>query len=524
MAVAGTAALVVLGAGSLALGLVQRATDQVYTEAMVAPTGPSPLSSFLYPTNPVANSVSALTAPGLMKVGPNGLPVRGLAASFREEDGGARWAFTLPRSGRWSDGAALTTRDVGFTLAVLQTPGFSNSALSAPWVGVSLEASSYWSGVFVLPGPAPSFAATAELPILPQAPYHDRPLLYLRQGGRPTGSFAPSAGPFRVIANTADQVVLKRNSRYLPVPHLSGFVIQLEPSSAAVHTLLARGLVDGWLAETSKELSGLPAGLVRQKILTYAFVELLFNESSAPLGEVAVRQAVAASLDRSRVIANVLPGLGRPQYGPLPESISWAKLGPGSLAPLESPSRLLEAAGFQREGPLGHFARGGKPLTLRLSVPDVEPLPQVAADLAAQLEAAGIPVTVAVYPLASFVAGHLAKGDYQMALVGFDNGPSPDLASLFGVGGDPGQSMDFSQAPADPILNHELDQLATANSPASRTAAYREVASRLQADMPAVFLYTPQVVYVHLPTAHTPGLSPVGDPDQLFQGVADWST
>lgn len=517
----GILALLLTGMGSLALGVAQRSTHQVFTEALVAPTGPSPLSSFLFPTNSVASTVSALTAPGLMRVGSSGQPVLGLASSFRKEAGGTRWAFTLPRGGRWSDGAPLTTRDVGFTLAVLQTTGFANSALAAPWVGVSLRASSYWSGVFVLPGPAPNFPATAELPILPQAPYHDRPSAYIHRGGRPTGRFPPSAGPFTVVANTPDQVVLSRNPRYRPQPHLSRFVIQLEPDPAAVDSLLAKGQVDGWLAETPQELSGLPPGLVKRRILTYSFVEMLFNEGRPPLNSMAVRQAIAAVVNRAEVVSKALHGLGRPQYGPLPDSIAWASLRGSPVATRESPATLMASAGYQRSGPLGYFSHGGRPLTLTLSVPDVQPLPQVASALAAQLQSAGLPVTVRTHAAAGYVGGQLAKGDFQMAVVGFDNGPTPDLASLFGAV--PGGSTNLSQAPTDPILNHQLDQLSTAKGGASRAAAYREVVLRLHADMPAVFLYTPEVVFVHVPTAHTPRVTAIGDPGQLFAGVAAWT-
>ena len=518
-----TAALLMVGAAELAMGVAQQASNQVYTEALVAPPGPSDLSAVLDPTSPVASMVGALTAPGLMVPGPGGGPRLGLANSFKPEDGGARWSFTLPRDGRWSDGAPITTRDVGFTLAVMQAPGFPNPSLAAPWVGISLVASSYWSGTFILPGPAPNFPSTAELPILPQASYHDQPRRYLTAGLRPTGFFPPAAGPFRVAANLPDQVELQRNPNYQPRPHISRFVIQLEPSAAAVDAQLAKGKVDGWLLATSSELSGLPAGVVRQRILTYSFVELLFNQSSSPLAEAPVRQAVAALVNRSQIIARALPGLGRPQFGPLPDSIGWAATAPLRRAPASAATQLLASAGYRRTPPLGLYESGGRPLQLRLAVPAMEPLPKVAQALASQLGRAGILVTVNQYPTESFISAHLSPGAFEMALVGFDNGPTLDLAALFGASGAPGGASNLGQAPADPILVHAIDQLATAGSAASRVAAYHVVVRQLALEMPAVFLYTPELVYAHLATVHTPGMPQVGDPAELFQGVAEWS-
>lgn len=467
--------------------------------------------------------VTTLTQPGLLRSGPGGRPILGLAASWREEQGGRRWAFTLPRQGHWSDGRPITTRDVGFTLAVLQTPGFPNPTLAAPWTGVSMDATSFWSGVFVLPSPAPNFSKTAELPILPYFAYQDQPRRFLAQP-RPTAGLPPSAGPFRVVSNSATKVVLTRNSEYRPRPRLSGFVLQLEPTVATVDAQLARGTVDGWLVSTPQELAGLPKGVIRHRTLTYSFVELLFNESSGPLARAGVREAIAASVSRDRLIGAGLQGMADPQYGPLPDSIGWARLARGALGSYPSPAQLLGSAGYRQTQPLGYLDSRGHPLKLRLSVPNLEPLPQVARALAEQLSSEGLPVTVQVESAAGFVSGRLAKGEFQLALVGFDNGPGANLATFFGTAGVSGQSLDFSQAPVDPILAHELDQLATANSSSGRAAAYLEVARRLRSDLPAVFLYTPAVVYVHTPAAHTPGLPAVGDPTQVFQDVLNWGT
>ncbi len=510
-----------MGGGALILGVLQQGANQVFTEGLVAPTGPSPLSSLLDPTSPVATMVASLSAPGLTKPGPAGSPRLGLASSFRAGANGSRWSFTLPRGGRWSDGAPITTRDVGFTLAVMQAADFPDPSLAAPWLGITLEANSFWSGTFILPGPAPNFATTAELPILPEAPYHDQPGRYLREGLRPTGPFPPAAGPFDLAANLPDQVVLARNPNYQPRPHISRFVIQLEPSAAAVGAQMAAGKVDGWLLATSSELQDLPHGVVREHILTYSFVELLFNQSSPPLGDAAIRRAVAAVVDRGKLIASAVPGMARPQFGPLPDSISWAAGITPRGHPAASVGQLLASAGYRRTPPVGLYEADGRPLQLRLAVPDLEPLTAVAHALAGQLAAAGITVSVAEYPAESFLTDQLSKGQFQMALVGFDNGPTLDISGLFGGGGTGG--ADLGQGAADPILTHAIDQLATATSLPGRIAAYRVVVQELGTEAPAAFLYTPELVYAHLSAARTPGLPSVGDPVQLFTNVAEWT-
>ncbi len=521
---AGSLVLLLLGAGFVGLSARSMATNQVYQEALVAPTGPSPLSSLLDPSNPISQAVGALVQPGLMRAGPQGNAVPALAASWKSSNGGSRYTFTLPRDGRWSDGQPITTRDVGFTLAVLQSPNFPQPAVAAPWRGISLYATSFWSGTFVLPAAAPNFPMTAEVPLLPSAAYHDRPQQFLAGDQRTTALFPPSAGPFTVAANTPDQVALTRNPFFRPTPLLAGFDIDLEPSPAAVAGLLAKGRVDGWLAATPQDLVGLPSGLVEQRILSYSFVELLMNEAAGPLNNVVVRRAIAAAVNRTQLISTGLDGLALPEYGPLPESIGWARLGRASLGPLPSTQQSLQSQGYRRPPPLGVFEKDGQRLALTISVPNLEPLPQAATEIAKMLDSEGLAVTVSLRAAADFVSSTLGAEDFQLALVGFDNGPDPNLTSFWGSGAPVGQSLNFSQAPVDALLNHELDLLATASTVAARQTAYSAVTLRLAQDMPAVFLYTPVEVYVHLSSVHVPGIPAAGDPIQRFADVTGWST
>ncbi len=523
MALVGSVVVVVGGVAALSISVGTMATHQVYVEAAVAPVGPSALSPLLSPSDPVAQTVGALTGPGLMAAGADGEPKLGVATSWHSEGGGVRYRFTLSPKRRWSDGHPITTKDVAFTLAVLQSSRFPNPDVAAPWTGVSLFASSLWTGTFVLPGPSASFATAAEEAVLPAAHYQSLPDLFFRGGQHTDALFAPSAGPFRVVGNSAEQVSLSRNRYYRPRPILDGFKVLLEPSSAAVDQLLAQGTVDGWLAATPSDLQGLPAGLIRSRITTYNFVELLMNLQSPPLNTLAVRQAIAAAVDRHSLLAHHLAGLGDPQYGPLPDSIGWAASSSDSASALGSPAKILRTAGWLRSSSSHLWEKGGQPLSLILDVPDLDPLPEAAAGVASQLEAQGFLVKVKTVPEAGFVSATLAQEQFQVALVGFDNGPGPDLTSLWRSGVAPGQSLNFSQSAPDLFLNHALDELATASTVAARQSAYREVAKRLHADMPAVFLYTPVEVYVHLSSVHMPGVSAVGDPTQRFRRVVDWS-
>ena len=193
------------------------------------------------------------------------------------------------------------------------------------------------------------------------------------------------------------------------------------------------------------------------------------------------------------------------------------------MSRLPTTASLLKSAGYSTTAPEHGFSKDGKRLRFVLSVPNLDPLPAAAENLAKMLARQGIPLTVRVDPSASFVSSTLTGEGFQLAMVGFDNGPDPNLTTFWGSLQGSGQSLNFTRAAADPVLNHQLDQLANATTSAARAAAYWEVTDRLIQDMPGVFLYTPVAVYVHLDSVHVPGVPTAGDPDQRFEDVVNWS-
>ena len=134
----------------------------------------------------------------------------------------------------------------------------------------------------------------------------------------------------------------------------------------------------------------------------------------------------------------------------------------------------------------------------------------------------GVVLTVRLVPQGSLVASVLQPGRFQLALVGFDNGPDPDVRAFWHSGLPSSRSLDFSGGPPDPLLNRDLDVAATTPARAVRAALYGQVARLLALDAPAVFLYTPVAVYLQRPGVGTPPLPPVGDPPARFWAVARW--
>ena len=158
----------------------------------------------------------------------------------------------------------------------------------------------------------------------------------------------------------------------------------------------SQGSIDALLATTP--MSSQPCSISKARspttMTTPGFVDLMFNERDPALATSVVRHAIGTAIDRSAIVAGALDSRsGVIQTGPFSAGIPW--VGPPaaeSISPTVAMSEL-QANGWV-PGADGVRQKGSIRLAFTLAVPDISPLPQVAHEVAAQLAAIGVQVTV----------------------------------------------------------------------------------------------------------------------------------
>jgi peptide/nickel transport system substrate-binding protein len=492
-----------------------------FIEGVVVSERPMSLDPLVGDSDPAVVDVGHLLYRSLLKLDATGYPRTDLAASFAVSSNGLVYTVVLPPDLTWSNGRAITAADVVATDAFALSPQASDPSLSTALRGVTVTGDQSIV-TFKLPAPRASFAATlTQLPILPLGGLSEPALL--AAAAHPAVPM-PTSGPYDVASTDARAVLLQPNPHASARPGISSYELRLFIRFSDAASAFAQGSVNALLATTPNELAELLAvkGAQAQTMTTPDFVDLIFNERVAGLADPAVRQAIGNAIDRSAVVSGALEASGGVvQTGPFSEGLPW--VGATSAGPIlpEVAREMLQRDGWAA-GAGGTLQKGSVQLAFTLKVPRIGPLPTVAEEVATQLAADGIRVTVDTVAPENFVKGSLATGDFQLAIDTWSPGPDPDVSAFWRSNAVPPRGYNVSGGPVDPFLDSALDMLAETTSRTLRIDAATRVATLIAEDAPAVFLYTPQVSMVfRAPTPVAP-MPTVGDESARYDDIASW--
>jgi peptide/nickel transport system substrate-binding protein len=280
-----------------------------------------------------------------------------------------------------------------------------------------------------------------------------------------------SGGAFEVTAfSPGKSLTLSRNPRYWGAPaHVAEIRFVVEPSTEATvaavdsgkvsiaeidTSLYAPWTIDGGLLNLptirrrsgthgahggrtrNVQLSPRPGTVQWSSFAGGQIWQLCFNQQDAVLSQLAMRQAIEHSLDRSEIVADsedlIDPKIrvstsrftlsGESANPTSPGTTPIAEHDPVAYRPAQA-RRLFEAAGWLPGlgGVLRLAGGAGEPLRLTLLEPsDSWAIDEAGAVIQAELRALGVTVVIEQEPLDKMLSSTLPAGDYQLALAPFN--------------------------------------------------------------------------------------------------------
>jgi len=330
------AALALVGCGRYR---TDRSPGTIQVDIEISPTSTDPR----FATDATSSRINELIFDSLVKTDRNGQFVGHLADRI-ERPSPTEVIFHLKHGVHFSDGRALTARDVMFTYDSILAPESMSPKRASLEELKSIAAPDDYTVVMITAHPyAPALEMATE-GIVPAG----TPLPSKATAAAPAGS-----GPFQMVAYVLDEAVrLERNPYYSHPPGAAQSILfKIVPDPTVRALELAEGVCDfsgnnieydvlPWLAaHQSLEVSKTPG-------TTYRY--LSFNFRDPRLRDLLLRRAIAYAIDRNTIVNTVLRGTGRIATGMLaPEN--WAYEGNVTTYSFDpgKACQLLDRAGYR---------------------------------------------------------------------------------------------------------------------------------------------------------------------------------
>lgn len=505
-----------------------------YTEGML---GDPRTINPIYASHDTDRDISRLIFSGLFMYNGNGVIEPDLASGLDISPDEKTYTVTLKKNLQWHDGEPITADDIIFTIHTIQNGQF-RSALRGDWQGVSIEKLNDDSIRFSLRAPYAPFIENLTLGIIPkhiwqnvtpeQAPLHEANL-------KPIGS-----GPYRFdqIKQNKDGSIswyyIARNPAYhRPGPYIQKIIFQFFKTEDDMFAAWRRGIIDGFggisplhTAEVNPEKS-LLLSLSMPRVFG-----IFFNPKRAPeLEDITMRQAIAYAIDRDEIIKGQRQNKAVLAQDPL----SWLGIATSSFAYTYDPEHarlLLKQAGWKDLNNDGMLEKSGKkiknkqpapvtPLRFTLTTSDWPDLMQTAAILQRQLKNVGIDLVIEKKNYQDLESNTIRTRNFEMLLFGQVYGYEPDPFAFWHSSQvkDPGLNITFfSDKKADKLLEH----IRRTSDPHIRNADYRNFSDIIVKNLPAIFLFSQNYLYV-LPN-DIMGVSPmkIALPSDRFNEINGW--
>lgn len=405
--------------------------------------------------------------------------VPGLATGWDSTDRGRTWTFDLPADVTFHDGTPLTAEAVvsSLELAAAQEAsplaGVPITEMRAEDADVVVELESAYD---LLPAVLTHYSAQ----VLAPAAYD--------QDGSVTEVIG--TGPYRVesLQLPAEITTTAFDGYRGETPEVEQVTFQAvaRPEQRAIMAASDQADVVFGLEPAGRERVEAADGVAMASSLQPRTILLKVNNEHPILGDVRVRRALSAALDREAMAGAVLrePELAATQLLP-PSLEEWqADVEPLTFDPAAATDLFAEAG--WTPGADGVLEKDGRPLRLTLTTyPDRPELPALATAIQASLRDVGVDLEVDVTNSSEIPAGH-GDGSLELGLLAkhfaLVSDPLVDIDSVFAEGGSDWGAMRWEDAE----VRQALDGLEAGLPEDEAAAARATVVSTVQDELPVI--------------------------------------
>lgn len=474
---------------------------ETMTEGIVGlPRSINPVLAF----TDVDKDLSTLIYSGLMKYD-NGKLIGDLSKKYTISDDGLVYTFDLKDDIRFHDGVPLTTDDIEFTIQKVQ-----DSALKSPrradWASVTVKKISSSQIQFILKQPYSPFLANTTIGILPKHIWKNfdaDQFIFSQYNIEPIGS-----GPYKVKSVQRDNgdipisYTLASFSRYINnEPYISNISINFYPNEKASIDAFNSGIIDNIAGISPEETAKIASSTNSVSILHTPLPRIFgvfLNQNNAPvLANKEVRQALSMSLDKQKIVEEILYGYGISINSPLPIS-SYSASSTKNISNKDGARDILTKAGWliNKNGVLEKKTKTStQVLEFSIATADAPDLKKAAEIIKSEWESIGAKVDIKVFEYGDLSQNIIKTRKYDALLFGEIVGKDLDLYAFWHSSQRNAPGLNLSM-----YVNSKVDKLLedarSTSDEDKQLSDYLAFQKIIQDDLPVIFLYSPEYIYI----------------------------
>ncbi len=480
-------------------------------------------------------SLVSLVYSGLFRINSNGEMENDLAESLDVSDDGLTYTIKVSPEAVFHDGTPVTSEDVIFTIQKILDPDIK-SPLFADFAGVSLGKIDEHSLTISLRRPYPAFAQSLTVGILPKhiwSSVTNDEFSFSQWNVLPLGS-----GPYKVNQVTRDSGGIPNYYELTPFedvlgkkPFIAKLIFKFYQSENDLLEAYDGGEIESFGGISPKEASTLKKlkAEVVSAPLPRVFAVFFNQNSNSALLDKAVRQALDLTAPKEEIVLEVLDGFGEVIDGPLPAGFPTGERSEDYSKPLEErfeiASSTLADAGWTHNTDTSILEKKSKTDTIKLSftisTSDNPDLKKTAEMLKSSWQRLGAEVNISIYEAGDLNQSVIRPRRYDALLFGEVVGREGDLFPFWHSSerNDPGLNIAL-------YVNNQVDKMLESIREEAdvekREDLYKSFDETVRSDIPAIFIYSPNYIYIKPSKAKGVSLESLIGPQDRFLSIRDW--
>jgi len=482
------------------------------------------------------HDLSSLIYSGLMKATPSNTLVVDLAKSYDISQDGLTYTFTLKDNVYFHDGTKVTADDVEFTINKIQDNTIKSPRRPA-FYDVVVEKINEKQIRFILKKPYSPFLDNLTVGILPKHLWNNLssdefPLSQYNL--EPIGS-----GPYRI----SKMETLQKNMLIIPsyyelsafnkyasgMPFISKIIVSFYKDEKSLIDAYNGGEVEAISSISPNEISGInkQAGAeIKTSPLPRVFGVFFNQNQSEVLANKEVRLALDTALDKQKIVDEVLNGYGKTLDGPIPYGLIGLSKSPSNGYDAVQAQNILLKAGWIKNDTTGIMEKKiSKTKTIKLAVtistlnsPDLIKTAELVKN---DWEKIGASVDIKQFEFGDLQQNVIRPRKFEALLYGMVIGRDMDFFAFWHSSqrNDPGLNISMY---ANSKVDKLLDDARTTFNIDQRIAKYKSFEAEIEKDVPAVFLYSPDFIYITPAKIKGQSLGVITLPYERFLNVNNW--